>query len=266
MPVETHLYAGHGGLRRAGDLYRPAGPGPHPAVIAVPGGGWLRGTRTSMAQWGEYLSARGFALFAIDYQQSTDGPAWPANLGDVVAGIAWLRDHAASVDIDADRIGILAASAGAHLAALAVLGGDAPGIAVLVLAYGVYDPRAHWLADQRQPAGPDGDLTERMTGCRPDDDGDLYDAVSPLGLVKPASAGALDVLLVWGDADEVVLPVQSQSFAAALTAAGAAVATEIVAGAGHFWFSKDRIADPAGHSAAVAPKVAHFLEQRLKRS
>jgi acetyl esterase/lipase len=45
-------FATHDGVALLGDLYLPEGAGPHPAVIAVHGGGWQQGTRAGYRHWG----------------------------------------------------------------------------------------------------------------------------------------------------------------------------------------------------------------------
>ena len=64
------VYARHDDLELAGDLYLPAGAGPHPIVLAVPGGAWRFGQRGGLRRWAEYLAAHGHAVFSIDYRQA----------------------------------------------------------------------------------------------------------------------------------------------------------------------------------------------------
>jgi acetyl esterase/lipase len=264
MAPLTLTFEGVDGLALSGDLYRPDGPGPHPVLVAAPGGGWLRNRREQLVHWGEYLSAAGFAVFAIDYRRSDKGKCFPGNVQDVGAAIDFIRDQAAGLDLDAARLGLLGASAGAHLASLATLTGEPRDVRVLVLAYGVYDLFAQWDAARQSGATPGDDMTERMLGCDPYDDPELYFAASPRLQVTRARAVALKAMLIWGDADEVVRPpLQSQAFARALEQAGAHVETDVTAGAGHFWFSNDPITDPAGATAAVAPRVVRFLKSFL---
>ena len=45
-------FAGCGGQPFKGVLYRPAGVGPHPVLVAVHGGGWKRGSPDSYAVLG----------------------------------------------------------------------------------------------------------------------------------------------------------------------------------------------------------------------
>ena len=85
-------FARHDGVRLAGDLYLPDGAGPHPLVIGVHGGGWQLGDAARYRFWGEWLAARGVALFAITYRLAAPGKK------DDVCGIATLTllDMAAS--------------------------------------------------------------------------------------------------------------------------------------------------------------------------
>ena len=259
--TSSRLFSERAGEALSGDLYLPEGPGPHPVLVGVPGGGWLRNRREQLSDWGGYLADHGFALFAIDYQRSSQGPSYPQNLQDVRAAIDFVKQDAPSLGLDAGRVGLLAASAGAHLAALAALTGEPAGVDVLVLAYGVYDLFEHWAADRWRSKGEGDDLTERMIGGRPFDDPARYFAASPKLQVTAARAVSLKAMLVWGDADDVVLPEQSKAFGRRLEQAGATVRLEPVAGAGHFWFSNEPIAEAGGRTAAVAPRVLRFLKQ-----
>ena len=123
-------YATHDGVALQGDLYLPKAAGPAPALIAVHGGGWQQGARSTFQHWGPYLAARGYALFSISYRFARKGTkAFPEAVRDVLAAIQYLRGNAAALGIDGARIGLFGASAGAHLGALAALGGRAPALA-----------------------------------------------------------------------------------------------------------------------------------------
>src|SRR5258708_35331183 len=149
-------YATHDGVAVQGDLYLPKGAGPFPALVAVHGGGWQQGVRTAFQYWGPHLAARGYALFAISYRLAKKGTkTFPQAVHDVVAAVRFVRANAADYRIDANRLGLYGASAGAHLASLAALGANAGAfldgypedpqakvsakVKVLVGVYGVYD-------------------------------------------------------------------------------------------------------------------------------
>ena len=275
---EGILYAVHDGVELRGDLYSPAGPGPHPVLVAVPGGGWVRGDRKGLRFWGEHLSGAGVAVFSIDYRRSTNGPIFPQNVRDVIAAMRFVDAEAAALGVDRERLGLLGTSAGAHLVALAALGraepligaeypddvgaGNRPKLRVLVTVYGIFDLAAHWRADSLKGAASGEDLTERMLGADPDADPELYRLASPITYVS-ACSDRPDVLVIWGDSDPDVLPVQSEAFATALKGPGYPVETIVAEGAGHFWFSRDPVDDPSTFNARVAPKLEAFPQDRL---
>src|SRR5213080_4203494 len=126
--IETRsgiTYATHDGVALAGDLYLPAGAGPFPALVAAHGGGWQAGARSAFQYWGPYLAARGYALFAISYRLAKKGQKmFPQAVTDVRAAVQFVRGSAGEIKVDPERIGLFGASAGAHLASLAALGGE----------------------------------------------------------------------------------------------------------------------------------------------
>ena len=98
-PLELDLYLPRG--RRAQG--RRAGA----VIVYVHGGGWRRGSRREPlpvlgAGFYDTVAAQGFAVAAIDYRLSGEAH-FPAPLEDVRTAISWVRDHAASYGLDADR-------------------------------------------------------------------------------------------------------------------------------------------------------------------
>lgn len=269
VAVETLTFATVEGVALQGHLYRPDGPGPHPVLVAAPGGAWLRGDKAQLGHWGRHLAAHGFAVFAIDYRRATAGKVFPHNVQDVMAAARFVQDQAATLSLDPARIGLLGASAGAHLTALAALAQGAswlPGETVpfktLVVVYGVYDLVTHWQADLDKNPEPGEDHTVRMLGATPYDDPQLYFDASPIRHVRYAGA-ALKTLVIWGADDSDVLPAQSQALVRALRQARFFVRALPVPGAGHFWFSEEPIDAPGSATGKVAPTLVTFLKQHL---
>lgn len=127
------------------DACVPEGPGPFPAVILVHGGGWSTGDKSGgprkgyMAPMHEPLQQAGFAWFSINYRLAPKH-RFPAGVEDVETAIRWVKAHAADYRIDPKRIAISGESAGAHLAALAVVRADeSTRLAAVVPFYGVFD-------------------------------------------------------------------------------------------------------------------------------
>ena len=187
-------------------VYRPdVDGGPLPGFVWCHGGGWVGGDldmveahETSMAI-AEQLPG---IVVSVEYRLAPTH-RYPAPLNDVGAALANVIANAPTLGIDRDRIGFGGASAGAHLAALAVELVDHR-LQALVLVYPATDPvdgpyedrpedclPEHWL-DRRMTAslfaellGPDPQTTDNLVPAR----GDL--AALPPTLVTVAGIDGL---------------------------------------------------------------------------
>lgn len=127
------------------DLLSPNASGPVPLLIYVHGGFWQQLSRRESAFAGAGIVARGGALAAIGYTLAPE-----ASLTQIVAevrqAVRFLRDQADTLGLDRKRFVIAGSSAGAHLAAMAMLDDhDALATDALCgacLVSGVYDLRA----------------------------------------------------------------------------------------------------------------------------
>jgi acetyl esterase/lipase len=267
-------YANHDGVELAGDLYLPKGAKAAPALVAVHGGGWVAGVRAAYQFWGPYLAARGIAVFAISYRLATKGKTFPEAVQDVLAGVQFLRSKAGTLGIDPARIGLLGASAGAHLAALAALSGKKfaggypqdpfasvdPSVKALVGVYGIYDAVAMWTNYQVQ-GGRDNNF-QKFMGVSPMENRQFYFDASPISYATLAN-NAIGVLLVTGTEDDLVdRKLQTDPFQLALKQAGFFVRPCIVPGAPHYWMN-DPIDEPGSLTGFVAPRLLRFLAERL---
>jgi acetyl esterase/lipase len=279
QPVETRagvVYANHDGVSLAGDLYLPAGSGPFPALVAVHGGGWQAGVRSAFQFWGPYLAARGTALFAISYRLAKKGTKmFPQAVHDVLAAVQFVRGGAAEFKVDPGRIGLFGASAGAHLASLAALGGSSnfkgaypqdahaaisSKVKTLVGVYGVYDLVEMWQRYQLQ--SPRENNIENFMGAAPMDDPRLYFEASPINYATFAN-NQIGVFLSVGTEDDLVdRRAQTDAFLMRLKQANFFVRTCVMQGAPHYWLS-DPIEEPGSYSGFMAPRLVRFLQERL---
>jgi acetyl esterase len=89
----------------------------------------------------QFASAARVAVLAVDYRLTPEHPH-PAGLEDCVAAIRWLAVNGQR-ELGAGRLIVGGESAGAHLAALALLvlrdRGEIEAVTAANLAYGVYD-------------------------------------------------------------------------------------------------------------------------------
>ena len=247
------------------DLYLPAG-GPHPVVVFIHGGGWIEGGKDPCP--GELFADHGYAMACIDYRLADPDAGCPAGLGfpaqieDVRSAVRWLRQHADEFALDPTRFAAAGDSAGGHLTALlAVSAGEAslqgtgnPGPSDAVQAavdwYGPVDPRlgpepafaedpcqtgVDFLAQRYGETFPGFGLTLAWASLL---GGSLTD---PAVLARAALASPLShidasdppLLIVHGEADDIVPIDQSQALADALAAAGVDVTFVRLPAIGH---------------------------------
>jgi len=275
---ENLTYCNHDGIELQGDLYLPQGDGPFPILVGVPGGGWRICERASLRDWGSFLASRGYGLFVIDYRLATSSrKAFPQAVQDVVAAVRFVRGSSSELSVDPKRIGILGASAGAHLAALVALAGNKPvfcdgypddshaaipaDVKTLVAVYGVYDLFRHWQDDLDRNPAPEWNLARNLIGKDPYEDQAAYFEASPLRHIS-YDKNRMPVFVSWGGSDDLVDPSQSEIFVRALQQARFAVRTRKLPAASHFWFS-DPLDDPSSDSAQIAPRLMQFLNSTL---
>ena len=105
------------------DAYVPAGAGPHPALIVIPGGKWVEGSKDDSTWLPVALAEQGYAAFPVNYRPATQA-AFPAAFEDIQAAVRFVRAGASRFDIDPQKLGAIGASAGGHLAALLATWGE----------------------------------------------------------------------------------------------------------------------------------------------
>ncbi|WP_312908967.1 alpha/beta hydrolase [Natronosalvus caseinilyticus] len=98
-------------------VYRPLEAHDLPVLLFYHGGGWTLGTLDSADDLCRAFAAETESLVvSVDYRLAPEHP-FPAPLEDAIAALEWVREHAAAIGGDPDRIGVCGSSAGANLAA-----------------------------------------------------------------------------------------------------------------------------------------------------
>lgn len=97
------------------DAYLPADGDLHPAIVNIHGGGWRNGSKDGFHREGVKYAADGVAAFSIGYRLSGVAP-YPAAVDDCWAAVHWIREHAAELGVDVNRMAVQGGSAGGHLA------------------------------------------------------------------------------------------------------------------------------------------------------
>ena len=210
--IEDRVYASPGGHDLLVDLYIPDGEGPFPAVLVIHGGGWIRGEPADMDRYATRLLEQGFAVANISYRLAPEHP-WPAQIEDCRSALRWLRQQAAGLHINPDKIGVLGYSAGAHLAMM--LGVASPSdsverVSAVVAGSGVYDLRVY----------PQSPYIIKLIGGPPSEFPAAYTDASP---ITKASKDDAPAYLYHGRHDRLVEVEQSINMVAALKAQGVPV-------------------------------------------
>ncbi len=105
-------------------LYRPLGSAANtllPVLVFFHGGGWTMGDLdTHDVLCRELANGSGCALVSIDYRLGPEH-RFPAAVLDCVAATRWVHQHAASLGLDAQGLGVGGDSAGGNLAAVVAI-------------------------------------------------------------------------------------------------------------------------------------------------
>jgi acetyl esterase/lipase len=97
-----------------------------PAIVFFFGGGWTNGSVKQFESQATYLASRGMVAARADYRvKSRQGVTPKECVEDAKSAVRWLRQNAAKLGIDPDRIVAAGGSAGGHIAACTAL---APGL------------------------------------------------------------------------------------------------------------------------------------------
>ena len=99
------------------DIIRPVSKEKTPAVIFVPGGGWIVAPKEQGNQLTFKLAEAGFAVASIEYRTIVQAN-YVDIVGDVKAAVRYLRAHADEFNIDKNKIAIMGVSAGGWISSM----------------------------------------------------------------------------------------------------------------------------------------------------
>ena len=232
VAIETMQYAD--GL--ALDFYRPAGAAgdsPRPCVVVIHGGSWVSGQpagrrHQALAQ----RLARGARVRGgVDRLPARRREfKWPAQRDDLLAAIRFLREHAAALGIDGDRLVLVGRSAGGQMATAAAYAEVIPGVRGIVDIYGPTDFDLTWDVATRPRSLDHRYNLEIFLGGSPETARAAYQSASGAMLVTPR---APPTLILHGGLDINVFPEQAELLDRNLAAAGVPHALVSLPWAGH---------------------------------
>jgi acetyl esterase/lipase len=252
----------------------PKDGGPHPLVVYIPGGGFVRASKVTGGRMRRHVAAAGYVVAAIEYRTTEHGATYAEGMADVRAAIAYLRSHAAEYGIDRDRVALWGESAGGHLAAMVGVTderdrdpADAPLLAVIdKFGASALDRIAEGfdegtVATVYAPGNPIARYVHGPTARLVTDDLDALRAADP---ATHLSAAAPPFLLFHGSEDLLVSPVQSATLHRALRAAGADSTWYLVDGAGHGDLAVKAGEDKFWTTVPMMQLIIDFLDRTVR--
>lgn len=230
-----------GGVKLNAYVYEPAGhqaSDRRPAIVFFFGGGWTGGSPSQFQHQCAYLATRGLVAITADYRVASRQPVKAVDcVRDAKSAIRWVRQNAARLGIDPDRIAAGGGSAGGHLAACTGViadldeAGEDRNVSSRPNALVLYNP-ALVLAPydgQTHERFVTGELANRL-GIEPT-------RLSPIHHVR---TGAPPTIVFHGQADTTVPYATAEAFATAMQKAGNRCELVGAAGQPHGYFNYGR--------------------------
>ena len=237
-----------------GDLWCPAGAGPHPVAVLFHGGFWYHAwERDLMDGLARDLAGRGIAAWNVEYRRVGAGGGWPVTGEDAARATDHLLALAPVYGLDLGRVAVLGHSAGAQLA-LWVAARGRRGEVHPALAVGMAT-----IADleEAMTAQTGGHSVARLLSATPNGAGDDGDFDIALAEASPRARIPIGVpqILAHSVDDDVVPLSQTSGYAEAARASGDDVTVLTIEAGGHFG-----LIDPLSSGWAT---VANALQTRL---
>lgn len=280
--VQVHrdiVYATPAGQALALDIYQPVRQGiagPMPVLVIFHGGGWLINTKSIMQQMAGYVATHAdIVVVNVDYRllsANHNTTRLYQIVEDALGATLWVQHHIARYQGDPARLAVTGDSAGGHLAAMVLLGGQNlssqsfasrnPGfnpsylpagttaesiqasggikVQAVVLSYAVFDLQARAFAEfetAKNGFWAMGQASARGffgAGISVNSHPELYQALSPQWLIPQASSRQLPPQFVHvGSLDDLTTPDSARHYVTALQQAGQQARLQIYPGLKH---------------------------------
>ena len=197
----------------------------YPTMVFFFGGGWTGGSIVQFEPHARYFASRGMVCARADYRvKSRQGTTPFASVEDAKSAVRYLRQHAALLGIDPDRLVAAGGSAGGHLAAAAAVlpGLNSPTDNVSISTV----PQALVLYNPVIDSGPEGYGYERI--------GERYPEFSPMHNLEKGSPPTIFFL---GTADNLIPVATAQAYKKKIEEKGGRCDLHLYEGQPHGFFN-----------------------------
>lgn len=196
-----------------------------PLVVFFHGGGWRAGEPSQFFGQSAYLAHRGMVAISVEYRLGNKHGTTPREcVEDGKSALRWVREHAAKLGIDPEKIIAGGGSAGGHVAAAAVMlpGFDSPEDDVTV----PIGPKAMVLFNPVIDTGPEGFGYNML--------GEAWKDYSPSEHIRH---GLPPILLLFGDKDPLFISNSMTRFLERMDQHGNHLDLKLYEGFGHGFFN-----------------------------
>lgn len=218
------------------DVYLPANRNTTSTkvLIIIHGGAWTSGDKTEFNEYIPVFKERlpDYAIFNINYRLGVL-PAtnvFPTQENDVKTAFNFITGKSDEYLFNKEKLAVLGASAGGHLALLQTYKNATPKVKALVDMFGPTDMAALYGAYSTSPITQLG--LQLLMGGTPATNVAIYQSSSPINFVAAQSA---PTLILHGGQDPIVPIVQSTTLKTKLATAGVVATMVVYPAEGHGW-------------------------------
>jgi acetyl esterase/lipase len=222
------------------ELFKPAGPGPHPVVVLIHGGCWTVhfGGIEQMRNMAGALARQGIAVWNVEYRRyDEEGGGYPGMYQDVATAVDLLKHEAKSSALDLSRIVAVGHSAGGHLAQWAVSRHKLPEwspawapqplkINTVISLGGLADLRNEAALIRRTCDRETAQIAGLPSASRPD----VFADTSPAEMLPTG----VHTILIHGEHDDISPTVTGENYARRAKAAGDQAEVLVLPGGSHY--------------------------------
>jgi len=221
------------------DIYLPAGrtAANTKIVMFIHGGSWVGGDKMEFDDAINAMRSQlaDYALFNVNYRHASDRNRFPSQVGDINSAIDFIQSNSVEFGVNANKICLVGASAGAHLALLEAYKNNHDGrIKAVVDLFGPSDLKDLY---NNHPIPQEARyVLLNLMGKTPMNAPELYEQASPINFVNHETVPTL----IFHGSNDIVVPIaQSQALKAKLLANNVKVEMTTYALEGHGWYGKN---------------------------
>jgi acetyl esterase/lipase len=208
-------------------------------ILFVHGGSWVGGDKSEFNDAIAAIRTKlpDYGIFNINYRLANNQNRFPSQINDLERAISFIENNAAEYKVNANKICLVGASAGAHLALLHAYKNNSDGrIKAVVDLFGPADLtdlyNNHPIPEKARY------VLLNLFGKTPTSGGALYQQASPINY---ASSRSVPTCIFHGSNDIIVPVSQSNALKAKLLANNVKVEMTTYALEGHGWYGKNLV-------------------------